>query len=219
MYVTTSKFFKYVGTKLNPKSTKFKFLMGNFDTTLSWTNRHDFTNFQIFKLVETNPNKVVNEKRKNLMLFHGTNEEGANGILKEGFKNSEKGWYGKGVYMTDCSDVAFDYTDNSTSRYCFIFLNEILESEKLQTFEFGSKDIEKNRYQKGWYIYTKPNHQFEKHICKSSTQPSKEDYKKDNHGRLYRYTPIHRNSKLDQYVAEASLTIPRYLFVFCLKEM
>ena len=213
MYLTTSKLFKYVCTKLNPKSTKFKFLKENFDTTLSGTNRDEFTNFQIFKLVETNPNKVVNEKRKNLMLFHGTNIIGAMGILKKGFRNSSEGWFGKGVYMTDCSDVAFSYTHNSTIRYSFIFLNEILESEKLQTFEFDLKDIE----EKGWDINTKPNHQFEKHILKSSTQPSKEDYKMDNHGRLYRNTPIRENSRLDQYIAEASLTIPRYLFVFSCK--
>ena len=215
MYLTSGNFFKYVCTKLNPKSTKFKFLKRNFDTTLSGTNREEFTNFQIFKLVETNPNKVVNEKRKNLMLFHGTNKKGAMGILKKGFKNSSEGWFGRGVYMTDCSDVAFNYsyTDEITTRYSCIFLNEVLESEKLQTFEFNLKDIE----EKGWDINTKPNHQFEKHIFKSSTQPSKEDYKMDNHGRLYRNTPIRENSRLDQYIAEASLTIPRYLFVFSCK--
>ena len=215
MYLTTSKFFKYVCTKLNPKSTKFKFLKENFDTTLSGTNRHGFTNFQIFKLNETNPNKVVNEKKKNLMLFHGTNKKGAMGILKKGFKNSSKGWFGKGVYMTDCSNFAFGYTHDYRARYCCIFLNEVLESDKLQTFEFDFKDIEK----RGWDISTKPNHQFEKHIFKSSTQLSKEDYKKDNHGRLYRNTPFRENNELDEYIAEASLITPRYLFVFSLKEM
>ena len=34
---------------------------------------------------------------KNLMLYHGTSEKGATGILKKGFRNSEKGWFGKGV--------------------------------------------------------------------------------------------------------------------------
>ena len=52
-------------------------------------------NFQIFKVIENNPVETLNEKRNNLMLFHGTKEQSVNNILKNGFKDSEKGWYGK----------------------------------------------------------------------------------------------------------------------------
>ena len=59
---------------------------------------------------ETAPTSSVNEKRNNLMLFHGTNDKGVESILKKGFKYSEKSWFGKGVYMTDCSTVAVSYS-------------------------------------------------------------------------------------------------------------
>ena len=52
-------------------------------------------NFQIFKVIENNPDKTLNENRSNLMLFHGTKEKNVSKILKSGFKNSKKGWYGK----------------------------------------------------------------------------------------------------------------------------
>ena len=64
------------------------------------------------------------------MLYHGTSQKGVTGILKEGFRNSEKGWFGKGVYMTDCSHTALKYFSMaekySYNRY--IFVNEVLES-------------------------------------------------------------------------------------------
>ena len=92
------------------------------------------------------------------MLFHGTSEKGATGILKEGFRNSEKGWFGKGVYMTDCSCTAFNYAsmaeDNSNIRY--IFVNEVLVSEKMQIFEFDQNYAKE--------VSTKPKHPFEKHV-------------------------------------------------------
>ena len=52
-------------------------------------------NFQIFKVIDNNPDKTLNENRNNLMLFHGTKEENVSKILENGFKNSKEGWYGK----------------------------------------------------------------------------------------------------------------------------
>ena len=57
--------------------------------------------------------------------------------------------------MTDCSEIAFGYClkIDSSARNYFIFVNEVLESEKMQTFEFD-KDMED--------VSTHPKHQFEK---------------------------------------------------------
>ena len=100
------------------------------------------------------------------MLFHGTIQKRVIGILKHGSKNSKKGWFGKVVYMTDCSGIASDYSFradlNSSDRY-FIFVNEVLESEKLQTFTFDYDEV----CERGEVI-TQPKHQFEKHIYRSS---------------------------------------------------
>lgn len=99
------------------------------------------------------------------MLFHGTTRKNEFGILKKGLRNSSKGWFGKGVYMTDCSDVAINFSDFLSTRYRCIFLNEVLELEKLHKLEFDYKKIIEREKD----ISTKPKHQFEKHMFKSST--------------------------------------------------
>ena len=60
----------------------------------------------MYKVNERNLVKTAVKPVSNLMLYHGTSEKGVSGILKEGFRNSEKGWFRKGLYMTDCSEVA-----------------------------------------------------------------------------------------------------------------
>ena len=50
----------------------------------------------LYKVNERNLVKNEGKKSNNLMLYHGTNQKGVTGILKEGFRNSEKGWFGKG---------------------------------------------------------------------------------------------------------------------------
>ena len=160
--------------------------------------------------------KAADEKRSNLMLFHGTSKIGAEGILNEGFKNSESGWFGSGVYMSECSSTAFMYTQRNTIYYFqkgklnFFFVNEVFESEKLLTFEFDNIfDIENNN--------TPLKNSFNKHIRnfngKKSPQITQEDYKKDVEGRLYRNVPVHKYSVYDEFVAEANVTIPRYLIL------
>ena len=113
--------------------------------------------------------------------------------------------------MTECLDVAFGYTqnkrkDSSKSPLSTIFVNEVLESEKLKviTFKniFGVKDTSEELYQ------------FHKHHYEKSPQPSEKDYKIDSLGRRYRNLPFTGKHLNDEYVARDSVTIPRYLIVF-----
>ena len=110
--------------------------------------------------------------------------------------------------MTDCSYVAFGYKNRHyfNPRDCYVFVNEVLESEKLQTFTFDHKSI----CERGT-VNTFPKHQFEKHFLKSSPQPTKEDYIVDLEGR--RYVNTTKRCLNDRYLADASVTIPRYLIV------
>ena len=87
----------------------------------------------MYKVNERNIVKTEGKKSNNSMLYHGTSEKGVTGILKEGFRNSEKGWFGKGVYMTDCSEIALNYNKkfNVFAHNFYTFVNEVLESEKL----------------------------------------------------------------------------------------
>ena len=214
MDIITKKSFKYYHEKLDSTSEEFKFLEGFFDKSTNGDSLGRFTlnEFQIFKVKENIPNKAVNVNYNNLMLFHGTSEKGATGIFKEGFKNSERGWFGQGVYMTDCSDVAFDYSSNYYNWNCsrsliYIFVNEILESEKLQTFKFESTLYMNDNYDE-------LEHQFIKHMHYNSPPLTKKNYKVDLLGRKYRNVKVDDNSLTDEYVADESITIPRYLIVF-----
>ena len=73
----------------------------------------------------------------------------------------------------------------------------------MQTFYFGltvRKDVR-----------TKPKHQFEKHISKSSLMPTEKDYILDFEGR--RYVKTREGNIYNEYIAEASVISPRYLIV------
>ena len=89
---------------------------------------------------------------------------------------------------------------------CYVFVNEVLNSEKLQTKQQKSK-IHFN----GCYQYTKPEHMFEKHVYDESQLLTEADYKEDCIGRKYRNISHNWKSKLDEYVADETITIPRYL--------
>ena len=56
-------------------------------------------------------------------------------------------------------------------------------------------------------------HPFEKHVYDDSQQPSEEDYKEDSVGRKYRNVAHDSKSIYDEYLADETITIPRYLFI------
>ena len=116
--------------------------------------------------------------------------------------------------MTDSTFVAYSYAASSPESsfpYNFIFVNEVLKSEKLQTFIFDYDVM----YERG-DVTTLPKQQFKKHFLKSSPQPTKEDYIKDFEGR--RYVNTLKRSLDDEYIAEAKVTLPRYLIVLKIKQ-
>ena len=205
MVIITDDTFQYDFELLDSSSDEFKCIKEFISVTST-----DYLQklLQIHKVFETNPTKTSEVKRNNLMLFHGTNEKGVEGILKEGFKNSEKGWFGKGVYMTDCSSVAVSYSRGDkkcqNNKIRFVFVNEVLKSETLKTSVFSYADVKSDKY-------TKPKHQFEQHAFMQTQQITKDNYKKDADGRRYRNVAHNSNSSQDEFVADESITIPRYL--------
>ena len=207
MNIKTDKSFKYNYEKLQPSTEEFKFLKETFMTTafrLSFDINAD--RLKIYKVNERNPVKTEVKPVKNLMLFHGTSQKGAIGILKEGFRNSEKGWFGKGVYMTDCSYTAYNYADMAEGYHC-IFVNEVLESESMQILEY---DLEMKMREEN-VVNTVPDHPFEKHTLKTSLRTTEKDHMVDFEGRRYVRTRV--ENIYDEYLADASVIIPRYLIV------
>ena len=146
MNIKTDKYFNYDYEKLDPASEEFNFLKETFISTFLQKGYTKTEVAHMYKVNERNLVKTEGKKITNLMLFHGTNQKGATGILKEGFRNSEKGLFGKGVYMTDWSEISLNYNKkfNVFAHNFYTFVNEVLESEKLQAFNFDLNDIDKN---------------------------------------------------------------------------
>ena len=87
MNVKTEKLSKHGYEKLDPVSKEFKTLKEVFFTTTTFNvSCNNLEKFQIYKVIENNPTKTVEGKSNNLMLFHGTNKYGVQGILKDGFR-------------------------------------------------------------------------------------------------------------------------------------
>lgn len=216
MEIVTDKSFKYNLKRLDLKTEEFKFIKEFFDLTIDpahgFKNVFQIKDFRIYKVLENSPRKTEDKKSNNLMLLHGTKKENATGILKTGFRNSESGWFGKGVYMTDCSYTAQDYSidysaDNlgGTRFFNYVFVNEVLESEKLQIHTYDGDIFEMDEDNTA-----ELTHPFQKHVRPHSLQPTERDYKEDILGRKYRNKKIGSNL-LDEFVADEKITIPRYL--------
>ena len=85
MNVNIKKSSKYDMTKLEPDTTEFITVKNFFEVTKNPTvygNYSSDKNFQIWKVI--NKNSVNNQKRNNIMLFHGTTRSATENILNIG---------------------------------------------------------------------------------------------------------------------------------------
>ena len=83
--IITEDTFKYDFESLDSGSDEFKFIKKFIKVTKFITVIKLGKILQIHKVFEKRSTSSVDEKRNNLMLFHGTNKKGVEGILKEGF--------------------------------------------------------------------------------------------------------------------------------------
>ena len=96
----------------------------------------EFT-MKVYRVINRKSNDTREDKSNNILLFHGTNVSSAVGILEKGFKPSNKGIYGPGVYLTASSRSAMQFSSNkgqkSDKKKEFVVLvNEVLDSENLK---------------------------------------------------------------------------------------
>ena len=194
---------KYDIQALEPESDEFEFIRHFLTTTKTrfLFEKKQVEVVQIYKVIEQHAKEPHGGSSNNLMLFHATKGNGAAGILQNGFFNSRDGMFGAGVYMTDCSSTAahwgrFGKDDGLMN----IFVNEVLQSENLQTV---AKDPLK------YYNYP-TEFAFAKHAGTGSRELSEEDYKRDHLGRRYRNIQV-EDKFSEEYVADCKLVIPRYL--------
>ena len=150
------------------------------------------------------------------MLFHGTSACNAMGIIEGGYKPSTKGSFGAGVYLTSSSTVAasfstrkttFSNNENETkfkvldgSSNISVFVNEILESEKLNVVGRSQS-------------YSRRTAPRSSHFTKYSGQRQKainETYETDSRGRRIRTSRSVISDVINHYVCHEDFVIPRY---------
>ena len=232
---------KYNLQLLEEASNEFKFVKEFFHSTSTKNSDYGKTLelLQVYKVIEQNKKIKECVKSSNLMLFHGTSKKGVAGILETGYTNSVKGDFGRGVYLTESSDLASIYSGgrnpspNEGRKINFMFVNEILESQKLQTVFHENLSLLTSFTRDPIYMYSfrrllDKSHdvEFTKFVNKSKMEISEEQYKidrlekaeqeyrKDHLGRRYRNTAIDRKSLPDHFVADSQVTIPRFLITF-----
>ena len=98
---------------------------------------------KIYRVVKHDSDKTNEQKRDNLMFFHGTTSKNAIEILEKGFKPTIQGKNGHGVYLTEFASCAVSFAGwkivknllqnaDIEDNLLFVFVNEILQSEKLE---------------------------------------------------------------------------------------
>ena len=92
---------------------------------------------KIYRVLNRKSDDTSEDKSNNILLFHGTNVSSAVGILEKGFKPSNKGLYGPGVYLTASSNLAMQFSSyksqkSDKKKEFVVLVNEVLDSEKLK---------------------------------------------------------------------------------------
>ena len=136
--------FKFKLELLKKENSDFKLL----EESLSLNEIYDWKTINTVNIyrVISNDNTSTESKTSNssqILLLHGTKAPNVEGILKTGFKPSEKGFYGPGVYLTDSVNIAYDYgmyvaqEEGIFKCFRYLFVNQLSQYDvKVSTNEF-----------------------------------------------------------------------------------
>ena len=110
--------------------------------------------------------------------------------------------------MSECTDTAFLYSaqfsDSDNENNTYIFVNEVMETEKLKDFRYNS-------YNTLEHVTFRPRSPFRKYMFKRSPRIAKKRYRRDPKGRRYRNNAVNKWSIMDEYVANEHIVKPRYI--------
>ena len=183
----------------------YKLIKRSFEDAMF--KKYDVETHKIYRVRERHE---TNEKKSdNMLLFHGTNIDGVVGILDEGFKQSTRGNFGPGVYLSASPSCTVSYSISRTKKLksnitqLHIFVNEVLESKKLKVVDFKKTTID-----------ARQSH-FKKYIVKGTAENDSDDiYENDSDGRKIRTSQATRRDDSNHYVCHETFVIPRYLIEF-----
>ena len=191
---------------MKSNSSDYKLIKKAFEDTI--LSHCKVATHKIFRVKERSMGELSEPESDNLMLFHGTNICNAVGILEKGFIPSKGGLYGPGVYLTASPYTAYSYSLSKTDKVIksttlfSVFVNEILESEKLQVVNPRNQ--------------TTKSH-FKRYITVGTPEKdSYQTYEKDSNGRRIRTSQEFFNEydRCNHYVSHENFVIPRYFIQF-----
>ena len=147
------------------------------------------------------------------LLLHGTKAPNVEGILKTGFKPSEIGTYGPGVYLTNDIDYAYDYgmclTKDQGVVKCFryFFVNQLSQKD----VQVSSNELKQPTSYED-YLIKDASVQLFKGYTKSATLKESENDKFDSkNNKILQGTFMNKDEKCIIGLAHHDLVTPVYL--------
>ena len=179
--------------------------------------KYDTVTHKIFRVIERDSESAIEQIDENMLLYHGTSSLACTSILREGFRPSTIGWYGRGVYLTaspstacsfsrqrTCSDATGKSPQSSAGEEKIVLLgvlvNEVLQSKKLKIAKYDSRIS----YQFAQYIrYGNIPNDYEGEI-----------HEKDSNGNRIRTSREKKRDKNNHFVCDDKYVKPRYYIQF-----
>ena len=165
----------------------------------------------IYKVTENVPvEKRRNKNENRMLLLHGTKGCNVKSILNEGMKQSERGAWGRGVYMTDDFNLARSYGESEALKnfelkmFNFVFVFEVRYSDSLVKVQ--PKNCKKNLLDKD--SFCKVLHVKEKLFSKDAL---------DSEGRCLVNGTFNNSdlfSNANEFLAHENMVSPAYLIVY-----
>ena len=128
----------------------------------------------------------------NILVFHGTPRRNVPGILTSGFKSSDYGQFGPGVYHSNFVTKCLHYSSClGSNKDFFIFVNEL-------PFNYLSEKS----------VEGPPETYCCKYLCSDDKQL--EEYERDSEGSFINIA-VDRIDDLPEFVASSNIVVPKYL--------
>ena len=122
--------FKYKLEMLNINDPDYTLLENSIKNDIILTK-----GLKVYRVISNEETSTESSDSNQILLLHGTKAQSVEGILKTGFNPSQQGSYGPGVYLTDSSNIAYDYSEsfvtekNSIRKFRYFFVNSVPNPE------------------------------------------------------------------------------------------
>ena len=189
-YVNDSKNSLYYLEVLAESSHDYQLIKKSFNNTGSMysktSNKMEVIIKNTYRIRSKNQRNV--DHLSKILVFHGTPRRNVPGILTSGFKSTEFGQFGPGVYHSNFFSKSLRY---SGQKDCFIFVNELPLKYLSEKSVEGPQDTYCCKY-----------------ICSDDQQL--EEYKRDSEGGFINIA-VDRIDDLPEFVASSNIVVPKYL--------